>query len=50
MQVYAVFRTKQIRLTHFQPMFRFYTPWKYLKTYDFLFSGGIEVEHELNMD
>ena len=33
-------------LTHFQPMFHFYNPWKHQKTSDFLiFSGGIEVEH-----
>ena len=33
-------------LTHFQPLFHFYTPWKHQKTGRFLmFSGGIEVEH-----
>ena len=32
-------------LTHFQPMFHFYTPWKHQKTYGFLMSsGGIEVD------
>ena len=37
-------------LTHFQPMFHFYTPWKQQKTGGFLmFSGGIEVEHWLKM-
>ena len=36
-------------LTHFKPMFHFYTPWKQ-KTGGFLmFSGGIEVEHWLKM-
>ena len=35
---------------YFQPMFHFYTPWKYQKTAGFLmFSGGIEVEHWLKM-
>ena len=38
-----------IVLTDFQ-LFRFCTPWKYLKTGGFLiFSGGIEVEHWLKM-
>ena len=33
-------------LTHFQPMFNFYTPWKHQKAVGFLkFSGGIKVEH-----
>ena len=37
-------------LTHFQPMFHFYTIWKHQKTSGFLiFSGGIEVEHWLKM-
>ena len=37
-------------LTHLQPMFHSYTPWKHQKTSDFLiFSGIIEVEHWLNM-
>ena len=37
-------------LTHFQPLFHFYTPWKHKKTFAFLmFSGGIEVEHWLKM-
>ena len=31
-------------LTHFEPMFHFYTPWGFL-----MFSGGIEVEHWLKM-
>ena len=35
-------------LTHFQPMFHFYTPWKH-KTGFLMFSGTIEVEHWLNM-
>ena len=31
-------------LTHFSPMFYFYTPWKHQKTEGFLtFSGGIEM-------
>ena len=34
------------RLTHFRPVFPFYTPWKRQKTFGFLtFSGGIEREH-----
>ena len=36
------------KLTHFQPVFRFYTPWKHEKTGGFLMfsgGGGIEVEH-----
>ena len=38
-------------LTHFQPMFHLYTPWKHQKMYGFLmFSGSIEVEHWLKMD
>ena len=33
-------------LTHFWPMFPFYTPWKQQKTKGFLvFSGGIKSEH-----
>ena len=37
-------------LTHFQPIFHFYTPWKHQKPSDFLmFSGGIEVEYWLTM-
>ena len=36
---------------HFQPLFYFYTPWKYQKTFGFLmFLGVIEVEHWLKMD
>ena len=38
-----------ISLTHIHPMFHFCTPWKHQKTCGFLFSGGIEVEHKLNM-
>ena len=34
------------QLTHFRPMFPFYTPWKHQKTFGFLvFSGGIKWEH-----
>ena len=34
-----------LSITHFQPMFPFYTPWKHQKTSGFLmFAGGIEVE------
>ena len=29
-------------LTDFMPLVSFYTPWKNVKTRDFLFSGGIE--------
>ena len=37
-------------LTHFQPMFHFYTPRKHQKTSGFLmFSRAIEVEHWLKM-
>ena len=37
-------------LTHFQPMFHFYTHRKHQKTEDFLiFSGGIGVEHSSKM-
>ena len=37
-------------LTHSQPIFHFYSPWKQQKTGGFLmFSGGIEVEHWLKM-
>ena len=32
--------------TYFSLMFKFYTPWKRQKTFDFLtFLGGIEMEH-----
>ena len=32
------------KLTHFQPVFRFYTPWKHEKTGGFLmFSSGIKI-------
>ena len=35
-----------IFLTHFNPMFRFYIPWKHQKTFSFLpFSGDIKMEH-----
>ena len=34
------------RLTHFSPMFYFYTPRNHQKTFCvMMFSGGIEVEH-----
>ena len=36
-------------LTHFQPMFHFYTPIKHQKIRWFLFSGCIEVQHWLKM-
>ena len=33
-------------LTHFQPMFHFYTPWKHqISSGFFMFSGGIEVDY-----
>ena len=42
---------KKSSLTHFQPMFHFYTPRKHQKISGFLmFSGDIEVEHWLKMD
>ena len=40
--VYGSVKKTKISLTHFQPMFYFYTPWIH-------FSGGMEVEHWLNM-
>ena len=41
---------KDLCLTHFWPMFLFYTPWKHQKTKGFLvFSGGIKWEHWLEM-
>ena len=37
-------------LTHFQPIFHFYTPWKHQKTGGFfMFSVGIAMEHWLKM-
>ena len=37
-------------LTHFEPMFHFYTPWLNEKTGGFrMFSEGVEVEHWLKM-
>ena len=42
---------KKFSLTHFQPMFHFYTPRKHQQIAGFLmFSGDIEVEHWLKMD
>ena len=39
-----------VSLTHFQPMFHFYTPWEHQKTGVFLmFSRDIEVKHWLKM-
>ena len=39
-------RTRTTDLTHFSPMFYFYTPWKRQKTFGFLrFPRGIEMEH-----
>ena len=39
----------QTHLTHFTPMFHFYTPWKCQKTRGFLtFSGGMEMISALN--
>ena len=35
-------------LTHFQPMFYFYPPWKHQQTGGF-FSGGMEMEHWLKI-
>ena len=38
-------------LTHFSPMFYFYTPWKRQKTFDFLtFSMVIDMKHWFKMD
>ena len=43
-------KTKSIKLTHFRPMFHFYTPWKRQKTFSFsVVSGGIEIEHWTKM-
>ena len=37
-------------LTHFSPVFHFYTPWKRHKTFGFLMSSGdIEMEHSTEM-
>ena len=37
-------------LTHFKPLFHFYTPWKQQKTSGFqMFLGGIEMERWLKM-
>ena len=34
------------RLTHFQPMFHYYTPWKHQKTNgSLIFPGGIEMKN-----
>ena len=41
---------QKFRLTHFQPMFHFYTPWKHQKSSRFLmFSEGIKMEHFLKI-
>ena len=43
-------RGAEFSLTHFKPMFHFYTPWKHQKTRGFfIFSGGVEIEHLLKM-
>ena len=43
-------KTKSIKLTHFSPMFHFYTPWKRQKTFSFsVVSGGIKIEHWTKM-
>ena len=34
-----------ITLTHFEPIFDFYTPWKHQKASGFMFSRNVEVEH-----
>ena len=40
------FSQQDAYVSHFQPMIHFYSPWKYLKTSNFLmFSGGIEMEY-----
>ena len=36
-------------LTRFQPVFRFYTPWKHKTSSFLLLSGGIEVGHQSKM-
>ena len=42
-------KLRKLVLTHFKSMFQFYTPLKHQKTSRFLtFSGGIEIEHDLN--
>ena len=41
---------KALLLTHFQPMFHFYTSWKPKVFWGFpMFSGGIEVENWLKI-
>ena len=45
-----VFYEYRFLLTHFSPVFQFYTRWKSQKTKGFLtFSGGIEMEHWAKM-
>ena len=45
-QLSAISASVLTKLTHFQPMLHFYTPWKHQKISDSLiFSGGIEMEH-----
>ena len=52
--ILASFQQQGFLLTHFQPMFHFYTPWKHQKTFSFLmYSAGIKVElieNGLNLD
>ena len=46
----AHWSTPEMYLTHFSPIFHFYTPWKRQKTFDFVtYSGGIGMEHWTKM-
>ena len=48
--IFSTSNDLKVTLTHFQPMFHFYTPWKHQKPGGFLiFSGGIEVKQWLKM-
>ena len=50
---YCIFMTLSIGaiLTHFRPVFPFYTPWKHQNAFGFLvFSGGIKWGHWREMD
>ena len=50
LNIYIYFFVFSCWLTHFHPIFHFYSPWKHEQASSFLmFSGGIEVEHWLKM-
>ena len=54
-KVFSVFRVFEMRtwtrngLTHYSPVLLIYTPWKHQKTLGFLFSGGIDKQHQAVM-